>query len=212
MTNLSSFLITPAGNGTLGTGAASFHSSASTAAEPYTERENEPGRLSGDLVEAIKNGDREAVKALLENGHRVLACDCTGDSALHHAVRAKTGSRKVLKELLKSREMIRNPNGINRPNMDGETPLHLAIRLGKAELVTKLLAAGADVDGPDRYGRPPLERALSGNKDKIVEILLESNANERLLRHENCIDRTIARRLSQVRQIMNSRKESKEPA
>jgi ankyrin repeat protein len=204
MTNLSSFLTTP------GAEAASFHSSASTAAGSYRDSEDEPGRLSRDLVIAIESRDRKKVEKRLENGDSILACDYNGNNGLHHAVRA--GSKKVLKRLLESGEVSRDRDRINTLNMDGETPLHLAIRLGKAELVTKLLAAGADVDGPDRYGRPPLERALSGNKDKIVEVLLEYNANELLLRHENCIDRTIARRLSQVRQIMNSRKEWKEPA
>lgn len=161
--------------------------------------------LSQALIEAIRTRKPKEVKLRLKDGDSVLARDNYDNNALHIAVKA--GGRRVLAELLKCKEIKRNPAAINVPNGEGETPLHLAARWGRTELVEELLEAGADVDALDNYERPPLEGALRGNNyDDIVELLLQHNADESLLKHEGRIDRTIARRLSQVKQIINSRR------
>jgi ankyrin len=156
------------------------------------------------LITAIGTRKRREVKQCLKNGDSALACDYNGCNALHYAVRA--GEKRVLAELIKCREVRRNPGAVDVPDDEGETPLHLAIKLGRTELVHELVNANADVNAPDKYGRPPLERALSANRDDIVEILLEHDANENLLIHENGIDATIWQRLSQVKQIIKLRR------
>jgi uncharacterized protein len=52
--------------------------------------------------------------------------------------------------------LIRRGADTNRANPQGETPLHLAIRLGHLETVRRLLQRGADVNRPDPSGRTPL--------------------------------------------------------
>jgi ankyrin repeat protein len=181
----------------------SVFSWADTLAETETDNEDERGVLSKALIMAIGTRIPKEVKLRLKDGDSVLACDPNECNALHYAVKA--GGKRVLTELLKCKEIRRNPGGVNIPDREGETPLHLAVRLGKTELVLELLNARADVNALDRYGRPPLERALGGNRDDIVEVLLKHKADESLLIHERKMDATIARRLSQVKQIIKSR-------
>ena len=131
----------------------------------------------------------------------VFARSINNCNALHYAVKA--GGKRVLLELLKSKQLRNNPKAIDRPDNDGENPLHLAIRLGRLELASEILNAKADVNAPDNYGRSPLEKALKGNKDDIVELLLKHNANEKLL--EKHSDPTVRRRLVQIKQLIRSR-------
>lgn len=55
--------------------------------------------------------------------------------------------------------LIRRGADTNRPNPQGEPPLHLAIRLGHLETVRRLLQRGADVNRPDDSGLTPLALA-----------------------------------------------------
>ncbi len=67
----------------------------------------------------------------------------------------------------------------------GETPLHIAARLGSEhntrECVTALLAKGADPNAVDaKTGMTPLHRAASHGNSHLCRILLEAGANPNL--------------------------------
>jgi ankyrin repeat protein len=55
--------------------------------------------------------------------------------------------------------LIRRGADTNRPDPQGQAPLHLAIRLGHLETTRRLLQRGADVNRPDGAGRTPLALA-----------------------------------------------------
>ncbi|MGE5152822.1 MAG: ankyrin repeat domain-containing protein [Bdellovibrio bacteriovorus] len=55
--------------------------------------------------------------------------------------------------------LIRRGADPNRPDAQGESPLHLAVRLGHLETTRRLLQRGADVNRPDGAGRTPLSLA-----------------------------------------------------
>jgi ankyrin repeat protein len=160
-----------------------------------------PDALSQDLIDAIDSTKPSNVKLRLKAGDLIFARGINNCNALHYAVKA--GGRRVLLELLKSKELRNNSKAINRPDGDGENPLHLAIRLGRLELASELLNAKADVNALDNYGRTILEKALKGNKDDIVELLLKHDADEKLLGNHS--DPTVRRRLVQIKQIIRSR-------
>ena len=57
--------------------------------------------------------------------------------------------------------LIRRGADPDRPDAQGEAPLHLAIRHGHLEAVRRLLQRGANVNRPDGAGRTPLALALA---------------------------------------------------
>jgi ankyrin repeat protein len=116
------------------------------------------------LLEAVRNGDREAVRILLENGAEVDAREPDGATALHwaaHRVDPETASL-----------LISYGADLDIENDYGITPLALACENGSAELVDALLQAGANA----RAVRPTGETALmtcsrTGNAAAVKALL-----------------------------------------
>jgi len=66
------------------------------------------------------------------------------------------------------------PLAVNDTNMFGDTPLHLVCGWGDVEAVTKLLAAGADVNALGEKGMTPLFYATSV---KVADLLLTAGVD-----------------------------------
>jgi len=58
-----------------------------------------------------------------------------------------------------------------------ETPLHIAARLGNADIVTLLLKDGANVDAVTKDGATPLHIATKDGHDEVASILIENGAS-----------------------------------
>ena len=65
---------------------------------------------------------------------------------------------------------------VDTPGPDGTTALHWATYRDDAEMVSRLLAAGADVNRTNRYDETPLSLACVNGNSGIVEDLLELGA------------------------------------
>ena len=65
----------------------------------------------------------------------------------------------------------------NRPQADGTTPLHHAVRDDDVEAVRKLLRAGADPKVSNRYGVTPLSLAATNGDASMIELLLKAGAD-----------------------------------
>src|SRR5436305_8122 len=88
------------------------------------------------LIDAIKNGDRAAVRSLIEHGANVNAASADGTTALAWAVnRDDVESAELL---------IRARANVNAATDYGVTPLSLACTNRNAVLVEALLKAGAN--------------------------------------------------------------------
>jgi hypothetical protein len=94
--------------------------------------------------------------------------DALGRSALWWA--ARTGDVERLRALAPS------VAGIDLPDIDGETPLHAAIRADRVEVVAELLALGADPNRAAAYGMTPLMLASARGKTVIAGVLLRAGA------------------------------------
>jgi hypothetical protein len=74
---------------------------------------------------------------------------------------------------------------LRETDLDGRTPLHIAVMLGSKDLVATLLEAGADVAARDAHGTTPLAATLEAgtpaNQAEIAEALIAAGAdrNER---------------------------------
>jgi ankyrin repeat protein len=65
---------------------------------------------------------------------------------------------------------------VDQPASDGSTALHWAAQAGQRELVTLLLAAGANANAPTRLGVPPLLPAVVRGDAAIVRALVRAGA------------------------------------
>lgn len=56
------------------------------------------------------------------------------------------------------------------------TPIHVASKWGKINMVTLLVAKGADIQAKTRDGLTPLHCAARSGHDQVVDMLLENGA------------------------------------
>jgi len=124
--------------------------------------------LQSAYLISTSDGYTELLKKTLKAGADVLCTDSYNGTGLIRA--ADRGHVEVIKELLKTD--IR----VNHINKIGWTALHEAIILGDGgarhtEVARLLVAAGADVNLPDKDGVSPLAHAKNRGFAEIVKIL-----------------------------------------
>lgn len=127
---------------------------------------------SGDpLIAAARQGDAEAVAALLESGADVDVALGDGMTALHTAI--DRGHLEVVDVLLAAGASVRAETRIGQ-----YTPLHLASRRGHGAIVSRLLEAGADPNAVTTNSRvTPLHLAAQAiNGGEAVQALLDRGA------------------------------------
>ena len=72
---------------------------------------------------------------------------------------------------------------INLQNKYGWTPLHIAIRRDRRDMVAYLLEHGADVDKTDGVGWTPLMECVMDDKPELCRLLVECGANTSVQNH-----------------------------
>ena len=65
---------------------------------------------------------------------------------------------------------------INRPDADGDYPLHVAARRGRVVIARTLLEQGAAMEVRNREGQTPLEVALLEGRTQLAEVLVTRGA------------------------------------
>jgi len=129
-----------------------------------------------DVADAVMNGDKAAVRKLIDQRADVNAAQNDGATALHWAV---FRSDKEMVDLL-----LRAGANAKAANREGATPLWLASVNGDAAILTSLLNGGADANEKLPLGRSPLmEASRTGNVDAMKVLLdhgAEVNAKETL--------------------------------
>ena len=121
------------------------------------------------LVEAAKNGDRDALRALLQKGASVNAAEADGTTALHWASdRDDVESAGLL---------IRAGARVNAANDLGVTPLWTASLNGSEAMVRQLLKAGANPNAALLAGETPVMVAARSGSSRVVELLIAKGAS-----------------------------------
>lgn len=64
---------------------------------------------------------------------------------------------------------------LDKPSIDGEIPLTIAVQQGHDAVVEKLMRAGSNPNKRDKYGSTPLLDAISKGKFSIYEIIMNNN-------------------------------------
>ena len=120
------------------------------------------------LVEAAKNRDWAAVRALLKQGLNVNQRYADGTSALDWA--AYWGDLETADLLIRSGADVGTVDDL------GVMPLALAAKHGDAAMVQRLLAAGANPNVALRSGETPLMLAARAGNAGAVKALLDRDA------------------------------------
>jgi ankyrin repeat protein len=124
---------------------------------------------STPLIDAVKAGNREAIRALLKQRVDVNAPEADGTTALHWAVRAD--------DVESVQALLRAGATANVANRNGITPLSLAALNGTRAVVEALIEAGADVNALLPQGQTALMMAARGGHVDAVNVLLSRGAD-----------------------------------
>ncbi len=125
----------------------------------------------------VDKGD--IVKLLIENGADPNCLDCWKNTPLHYAAASR---HLVIAQMLIDSQNF-NPENINAQNEDGETPLHVAIRKNRLDMVKLLIEKGADLKNINTCGDTPLHVAVQNSwfyQFDIVNLLIEKGADVHL--------------------------------
>ncbi len=121
------------------------------------------------LVDAVKSGDREAIRTLLRTPGNVNTTAVDGTTALHWAVRADDAETADL--------LIRAGADVRVASRYGVTPLALAALNSNAGMVERLLEAGADANTASPEGESVLMTAARTGSTSVVKALLAHGAD-----------------------------------
>lgn len=143
---------------------------------PKTSQELSKNHASVTLENAIATGNIAVLNGISAGNLSRLLTQRTdyGEIPLHRAIRTRTKERrKVIKSLLKHHA----ESQVNVANNDGETPLHIAVRMQDPTSVALLIGKGAKVDKRNNNGLCPKD--LIDQKD-LEEGNTETSENETL--------------------------------
>jgi ankyrin repeat protein len=127
------------------------------------------------IAVAALDGDKAAVRSLIQSGADVNGALPDGTTALHWAVRADDADTVDA--------LIRAKSGVNAKDPDGIAPLAIACANANPGMIRKLLAAGGDANTADPTGETVLMiAARMGNVDGVkalVDAGAQVNAKDR---------------------------------
>jgi ankyrin repeat protein len=121
------------------------------------------------LFDAVRAGDRQAVRALLAKQADVNATQVDGSTALHLAVDANDEELARLLLAAGARATTASRYGV--------TPIALAARNGSVGLIEALVKAGADPNGASPEGETPLMTVTRSGSLAAAQQLLALGAN-----------------------------------
>jgi ankyrin repeat protein len=120
------------------------------------------------LSDAVMNGDKAAVRSLMQQKADVNGAQPDGTTALHWAVNRD--------DLETADLLIRAGAKVTAATRYGVTPLYFACVNGNAAMIERLLKAGADANSANPGGETALMTASRTGKMEAVQVLLDHGA------------------------------------
>ena len=125
------------------------------------------------LLEAIKSQNIKLVQFLIDNNANLAVKDEDGNSLLQIAISKTHINMMLVKLLLQQKEA----GFLEAKNMDGNTPLHIAILNDDLDLVKFFAEAGANLEATDEAGGTALHVAAWDGHTEIAKYLVEQGAD-----------------------------------
>src|ERR1017187_10242268 len=127
------------------------------------------GAAVSDVADAAMQGDKEAVRSLIQKKANVNAPQIDGTTALHWAVQAD--------DLETADLLIRAGANVSAMNHAGAAPMLLAAVNRNAPMIAKLIKAGADPNAAlTKFGDTALMMTAKTGKSDAVKVLLDHKA------------------------------------
>jgi ankyrin repeat protein len=152
------------------------------------------------LIDAARNSDTSAMRALLDRKVDVNAAEGDGATALHWA---------SYRDQLEAVDLlIRAGANVNAANDLGATPLWLAAQNGSVAVVRRLLESGADPNRALIAGETPLMVAARAGNAEVVDLLAArgANVNARASRGQTALMWAVAQKHPAVVKVLIARK------
>jgi ankyrin repeat protein len=125
--------------------------------------------VNSEVADAAMEGNKDAVRSLVQRKADVNAPQVDGTTALHWAVEAN--------DLEMADVLIRAGANVSVTNREGVMPMQLAAMNGNAAMLERLIKAGAKVNAPlDPSGDTALMMAARTGKADAVKVLLDNSA------------------------------------
>ncbi|TNF65785.1 MAG: ankyrin repeat domain-containing protein [Gammaproteobacteria bacterium] len=121
---------------------------------------------------AAKNGHKETLKILLQNGAHLYAKDNQGKTVFDYLLDAVFNDHAKVVELL-----LESGVDPNQRDKHGDTPLHYAASSGHIDIIELLLENGARINEQNNSGWSPLYLAAKNNQAEAIRVLLENETN-----------------------------------
>ena len=157
------------------------------------------GAVRPPLLEAAKNGDKDALRALITKGTNVNLMEADGTTALHWA---------SYRDDLESAELLLRAGAkVNAANDLGATPLWTACENGSEAMVRRLLAAGANPNAKLLLGETLIMTAARVGNAAIVDQLAAkgANVNARATRGQTALMWAVAQQHPDVVKVLLAR-------
>lgn len=126
---------------------------------------------------AIRLGNKEIFRMLLEHGSKTDIFDREGASVVHRA--AEQNSDEWLKLMVEHGANLELEN-VGNKHFPGRTPLFYALSKRQSECVKYLISAGASLNHQDARGDTPLIRAVEKGMYSEAILMLSSGADPRI--------------------------------
>ena len=127
------------------------------------------GATVSEIADAAMQGNRGALRTLIQQHANVNLPQIDGTTALHWAVQAD--------DLETADLLIRAGANVSAANRDGATPMLLAAINGNAAMIEKLIKAGADPNAAlTKFGDTALMMTARTGKTDAVKVLLDHGA------------------------------------
>lgn len=131
-----------------------------------------------------KNGFGPLSRALSHN-YEDVAQALLAQPSIDINVNGPNGASVLMIYVLRDREdvvtrLLQRGANVNSPDLDGDTPLHGAVKTGNLNVLRQLLAKGAGVNTRSKLGATPLMWAGGYGQEKAAEILMENGADPRV--------------------------------
>ena len=131
-----------------------------------------PSRVDTPLHIAVSHDRQELLELLLDAGCDTNAKDEFGGTPLHTVMYAMYPHNMELAKLLLDAGCDKEAKN------DGQTPLHLAIRVGNMKAAKFLVDAGCDKDAKDDMGNTPLHHAIYEPNMELAKLLVEAGCDK----------------------------------